>query len=199
MTTRIRYHDIPGHDVSFPSITSLIGLYAEYKLINTFIPKSEKRRGLGTKSHKVISYIMRGGHINDSQWPKLEPETQNAVIAVLRWQKDVHFTPTKVEFLVYSLTHGIAGHPDVAGIIRPWWLCINDWKLGDIHNIRVKLQIPTYGFCHLEMNPLRRIDGFRAVHLDTETANYEEMIIPFDEGEHWFHEFIRMKEEIGII
>lgn len=199
MLTRIRYVQIPGYDISFPAVTSLIEIYAEFGLIDTYIPKSEGRSQLGTKTHKVVSHIMKGGHITDEQWPKLGTEAQNGVLAALSWQKAVGFKPKAVEFLVYSLKHGIAGHPDVAGICRPWWLGIFDWKIGDINNIRVKLQVPTYGFCYLEQNPLRKLVGFRAIHLDTKNATYEELIIPFDEGEHYFNEFLRMKKEVGII
>jgi hypothetical protein len=49
------------------------------------------------------------------------------------------------------------------------------------------------------MHPRRRIDGFRAIHLDTEKATYQELIMSYEEGEHWFNEFVRMKQEIGVI
>ena len=199
MLTEIRYHDIPGYDVSFPGVTSLIALFAEYKLIDTFIPKSEKRAGIGTKTSQLLDRILKGGHIDDKEWYELDIKTQSAVIASLRWQKATGFKPKESESLVYSLRFGIAGHPDTIGIIRPWWICVIDWKIGDINNIRVKLQIPTYGFCYLEMHPRRRIDGFRAIHLDTEKATYQELIMSYEEGEHWFNEFVRMKQEIGVI
>ena len=199
MLNQMRYHQIPGYDVSFPAITSLIALYAEYGLINTFIPKSDGRATIGTKTSQLLDKILKGGHIDDKEWKKLDLKTQNAVMAALRWQKDTGFKSKESESLVYSLRHGIAGHPDTIGIIRPWWICVIDWKIGDIDNIRVSLQIPTYGFCYLEMHPLRRIDGFRAVHLDTEKATYRERIIPYKEGQYYFDEFIRMKMEVGIL
>jgi hypothetical protein len=199
MPTTIRYHDIPGYDVSFPGITSLIALYAEYKLIDTFIPKSEKRAGIGTKASQLLDRILKGGHIDDKEWYNLDLKTQSAVIAALRWQKDTKFKSKESESLVYSLRFGIAGHPDTIGIIRPWWISVIDWKIGDINNIRVKLQVPTYGFCYLEMHPRRRIDGFRAVHLDTEKATYQELIMTYKEGQYYFDEFIRMKMEVGIL
>jgi len=199
MSTKIRYHEIPGYDVSFPGITSLIELFAEYKLIKTYIPKSVGRANIGTKAHEIIARIAKKGHIDDKEWYSLDPKTQNAVLAFLRWQKDTKFKGREVETLVYSLKYGLAGHPDIAGICRPWWLGIFDWKIGDINNIRVKLQIPVYGFCYLEMHPRRRLDGFRGVHLDTEKATYEELIMTFEEGKYWFNEFIRMKLEIGIL
>jgi hypothetical protein len=199
MLTKIRYHDIPGYGVSFPGVTSLIELFAEYKLIDTFIPKSEKRATIGTTAHAIIARILSGGHVDKNEWNTLDPKTRGAVMAFLCWQKDTHFKAKETESLVYSLKYGIAGHPDAIGIIRPWWICIPDWKIGDVNNIRVKLQVPTYGFCYLEMHPRRRIDGFRGVHLDTEKATYHELIMGYEEGEHWFNEFIRMKREVGIL
>ena len=195
----MRYHDIPGYGVSFPAITSLIQLYAEYKLIDTYIPKSNSRATIGTKTSQLLDRILKGGHIDDKEWGTLNLKTRRAVLAALKWQKATGFKPKESESLVYSLRFGIAGHPDTIGIIRPWWICVIDWKIGDINNIRVSLQIPTYGFCYLEMYPRRRIDGFRAVHLDTEKATYQERIIPYEEGEHWFNEFIRMKLQVGIL
>lgn len=198
--TNIRYYEIPGHGVTLPAITSLIELFAEYKLIDCFIPKSVGMANIGTKAHALIARINKGGHVTDEEWPTLNLKTQNAVLAFLRWQKDVGFKPREVESLVYSLTWGIAGHPDASGICKPWYIGVYDWKLGDIYNIRVKLQVPTYGFCIAEMYPRRRKpDGFRAVHLDPIKATYEELILSYDEGEYWFHEFIRMKLQVGIL
>ena len=195
----IRYHQIPGYDVSFPGVTSLIELYAEYGLIDTYIPKSEKRATIGTTAHAIIARINQGGHVDDKEWLTLDTKAQSAVIAFLRWQKDTKFKAKESESLVYSLRFGIAGHPDAIGIIRPWWICIPDWKIGDVNNIRVKLQTSVYGLCYLEMHPRRRLDGFRAVHLDTEKATYQELIMTFQEGQYYFDEFIRMKQEIGIL
>jgi hypothetical protein len=200
MLTKIRYHDIPGYGVSFPGVTSLIELFAEYKLIDTFIPKSETMATIGTTAHAIIARINKGGHVDENEWDTLDTKTQNAVLAFLCWQKDVGFKPRGVESLVYSLQFGIAGHPDADGICRPWYIGVFDWKLGDVHNIRTKLQVGAYGGCLAEMHPRRRrFDGFRGVHLDPLKATYEELIMSFEEGEYWFNEFIRMKMEVGIL
>lgn len=199
MLTKIRYHQIPGYDVSFPGVTSLIELFAEYKLIDSFIPKSDKRATIGTTAHRIIARISHGGHVDDREWYFLDLKVQSAVIAFLRWQKDTHFKAKESESLVYSLRFGIAGHPDAIGIIRPWWICIPDWKIGDINNIRVKYQTSAYAFCYLEMHPTRRINGLRAVHLDTEKAMYSEMSMTLEEAKCYFDEFVRMKMEVGVI
>lgn len=185
--------------MSYPAITSLISLFAEYKLIDSYITKSISKANIGTIAHKMIDKILVGGHIKDKEWYKLDSRVQNAIIALLRWQKDTGFKCKGSEMLVYSHRFGIAGHPDAIGIITPWWITMPDWKTGDINNIRVKLQIPTYGFCYLEMHPRRRIDGFRGVHLDTEKATYEELIMTYEEGQHYFEQFIDMKLKVGIL
>lgn len=185
--------------MSFPGITSLISLFAEYKLIDTYIPKSENRASIGTKAHEIIARSLQGGHVGKKEWNTLDPKTQRAVIAFLRWQKDTHFKAKQSESLVYSLKFGIAGHPDAIGIIRPWWICIPDWKIGDVNNIRVKLQTSAYGLCYMEMYPRRKISGFVAVHLDTETSTYSEMRMTLDEGKEYFERFIRLKKQVGII
>ena len=190
---------IPDLGISLPSITSLIELYAEYGLIDTYIPKLSSKTRIGSSTHEIVARIMLGGHIDENEWNTLDRPTKNAVMASQRWKKDTKFRPKEVESMVYSLEWGIAGHPDIIGIIPPWWICVNDWKTGDIDNIRVKLQIPTYGFCYLEMHPRRRLDGFRAVHLDTQKGTYSELLMSVEEGQHYFNEFIRMKKEVGIL
>jgi hypothetical protein len=116
----IRYHEIPGFDVSFPSVTSLIELYAQYGLIDVYIPKSENMANIGTAAHEIVARINKGGHVGEKEWSTLDQKTLNAVLAFLRWKKDVGFKPRGVEKLVYSLNFGIAGHPDSDGICRPW-------------------------------------------------------------------------------
>jgi len=120
-------------------------------------------------------------------------------LAFLRWQKDVGFKPREVESLVYSLKFGVAGHPDAIGTIKQS-VGIFDWKLGDVFGDRIKYQLSVYGFSYLEMHPDRTLNrGFRGVHLDPLKATYKELIMSFEEGQHWFHEFIRMKLQIGIL
>ena len=201
MLTNIRYHSIPGHNgLTFPGVTSLIELFAEYKMIDTYIPKSENMATIGTTAHALVARINKRGHIGDKEWGTLGIKEQNAVLAFLRWQKAVRFKPREVESLVYSLKFGVAGHPDASGVCRPWYIGVFDWKLGDVNSIRTKLQVGTYGGCFAEMHPRRRnFDGFRGIHLDPLKANYEELIMTFEEGQHWFHEFIRMKLQIGIL
>jgi len=195
----IRYHEIPGYDVSFPSVTSLIELYAQYGLINVFIPKSDNRASIGTTAHAIIARINKGGHVDDKEWDTLDKRTQSAVIAFLRWQKDTGFKPRICEELLYSLKYGLAGHADAIGTIKHS-VGVFDWKLGDIKCERVKYQLSAYGFLYLEQFPNRTLNrGFRGVHLDTETATYSEMIMDFDEASYYFRKFLAFKKEVGII
>lgn len=200
MLTNLRYHKIPGQNgMSFPAVTSLIELFAEYGLIDTYIPKSEKRAGIGTLVHKIINEILKGGSVNLDQWTNLDWKTQNAIIAFLRWQKDTGFKPRICEELIYSLKYGLAGHTDAIGTIKQS-VGVFDWKLGDIKNERVKYQLSAYGFLYLEQFPNRTLNrGFRGVHLDTETATYKEMILSYEEGREYFERFLSFKREVGII
>ncbi len=195
----IRYHEIPGYDVSFPAVTSLIELFNEYKFINSFIPKSENRANIGTQAHDIIARINQGGHIEKEEWNSFNSDIQNAVTAFIRWKKATGFKPRLNEQLLYSLKYGIAGHVDSIGTIKRS-VGVFDWKLGDIYNIRVKYQISVYGFLYLEMFPSRTLnEGFRAVHLDSKTATYDEIKITMEEAEQYFNEFIKFKQEVGII
>ena len=197
----IRYNKIPGHGhATLPGITSMIALYADCGMLgDNFIPKSETGAIIGRQSHDVIKRINEGQKIGIGEWNGLPEKTRNAVKAFLRWKKAVGFIPRLSETLVYSLKYGIAGHVDAIGTIRPKILTVCDWKLGDIHNERILMQIPTYGFCYLEMFPRRKIYGFGGVHLDPLTGNYEEIRMSLDEGWNHFQEFLRLKIEVGIV
>lgn len=194
----LEYVDIPEYGISLPRITSLIGLFTDYKMVNEYAPKSDKAAREGTMIHDSINSINNGKKYSAGEWYSLPEAVRNAVKGYLLWQRDVSFKPKMSEVTVYSLKYGIGGHVDCVGLARGYAV-LADWKSGDIHNDRVKMQLAAYGTCYLEMFPRRKIGGFMAVHIDKQKVSYEYYVMPPDEANTHFQKFIQMKREVGIL
>lgn len=197
----MKYHDIEiqGQVFSLPSSTSIIGLARGRKMLvgDEWLTWSDNNIQIGQQVHLLIAHILNGGVIPKEQWDLLISEARNAIRALMRWWGATKFKPREGEVVVYSIEHGFAGTIDRLGTIKQHPNIV-DWKTGAL-NTGGRLQLGSYYLAYKEMYPRRRIHEGRLVHLDKETGDFSQEIIPECDLKGYARDFISIRQAIGVI
>jgi len=178
------------------SVTSYIDIFNELGLLQD---KAYFGHGMasevGTQADKAITQICQGQPVGTEQWNAMLHDAKTCVKAWLRWQKKTGFVPRYAQLEVFSKRYGYAGTLDATGFANGI-LGLYDWKTGICRPQMLRLQLVLYLFAYLEMYPRRVIRQLRGIYLDKKTGEFNEMIIPIEEANEIFAEFLRLREQI---
>lgn len=194
--------DKQGKMFEFPSVSTIISVAGQEWLeawrqrvgFEQAEQISRETRDIGTAVHSLIERLNTGGSIASDEWASLNEGTRNGMRAFSRWSNAEGFKSYQSELVVVSFEHGYAGTLDATGKL-PKLLELLDWKVRSRLSPDIRLQLAAYWVAYLETYPEEELFGARAVRLDRNTGNYDQMIVPVVDLAADFAGFLELKRQ----
>uniref|UniRef100_A0A6M3J3U1 Putative DNA recombination protein n=1 Tax=viral metagenome TaxID=1070528 RepID=A0A6M3J3U1_9ZZZZ len=189
-----RFYDIttPQGQITFPSVTSVIGFYNPDKI---WLERAEKAIETGKVVHSILDRLSKGGSLKSDEWESLPEEVRQSVRAYIRWQRESHYKPLYGEIVVYSLKYEYATTIDTVGFFGRKG-AIGDWKTGTIFKPEsVEMQVVAGKRAYLEMYPHRKLDIMFWLELNKKTGYFTDHRIQNEREDELFAKFLGMKKQ----